>query len=83
MQETSLKAYESIQDVVSNLKSRVLAFVRETNGATVDEAEVKLGLLHQTVSARMRELYQAGLVTDKGRRRMTRSGRNAIVWELV
>jgi hypothetical protein len=35
---------------------------------------------HQSCSARIRELAQAGSIRDSGRVRKTRSNRNAAVW---
>lgn len=55
---------------------------RGSNGATDDELEVALQLSHQAVSARRRELVLKGLVRDSGRRRATRRGRQATVWEV-
>ena len=49
-------------------------------GKTCDEIEALLGLSHQTVSARVRDLVKADRVYDTGERRATRSGRKAIVW---
>jgi hypothetical protein len=49
-------------------------------GHTDSEIEEHLGLLHQTASARRRELVLLGHVVDSGRRRLTRSRRKATVW---
>lgn len=51
-----------------------------SEGLTSEEVEQALGLRHQTASARIRELVQAGRVRDSGRRRQVRSGRWARVW---
>lgn len=53
------------------------------HGATDDEIEQDLDLIHQTVSARRRELVLLGKVVDSGRTRPTRSGRQATVWMTV
>ena len=52
------------------------------DGLTCEEVEQKTGLRHQTASARVRELYQRGLIKDKGVRRETSSKRTAIIWVL-
>jgi hypothetical protein len=49
-------------------------------GATCDEIEVSLGLLHQSASAEIRKLVLLGKLSDSGQRRRTRSGRTATVW---
>lgn len=63
------------------LRAAILTFIasRGELGATSDEAEVALGLSHQTVSARFTELKALELVTPAGRR-PTRSGRSAGVY---
>jgi hypothetical protein len=48
-------------------------------GMTDDELEHRLGLRHQTASARRRELYLLGLIKEGGFRNTT-SGRKATVW---
>ncbi len=49
-------------------------------GRTDDEIEQFLHMIHQTVSARRRELVLLGKVVDSGRTRATRHGRQATVW---
>jgi predicted transcriptional regulator len=65
--------------------SRILAElqVRGTTGGTCDELEQAMGLSHQTCSARLRELNMKNRIYDSGKRRKTRSGRDAIVWFAV
>lgn len=60
----------------------VLDFLREQGdyGATADEAAARLGLLIQSVTARMHDLARRGLIVRAGRTRPTRSGRAAEVW---
>ena len=50
------------------------------HGMTCDELELKLGMRHQTASARVSELKRIGSIFDSGQRRATRSGRKAAVW---
>jgi len=66
----------------STVREIVLEFIRRRNGrgATDDEIEKALGLRHQTVSARRRELVLDGKVSASGEERKTRSGRLATVW---
>lgn len=51
-------------------------------GATCDELELTLALSHQTCSARVREMARRGMIKDSGRTRPTRTGRQAIVWQI-
>ena len=83
--DTSRQAAESIEGSVDTMRARVLAFIRSSglDGATDDEMEAEMGMRHQTVSARRRELVLKGLVRDSGSRRETRSGRKATVWEII
>lgn len=50
---------------------------------TDDEMEALLLLPHQSLSARRRELVQAGLVVASGWTRKTRTGHTAKVWRLT
>ena len=52
-------------------------------GMTCDEVEQRLGLPHQTASARIRELWQAGRIVYGEERRTTRNGKNARVYYVV
>jgi hypothetical protein len=69
--ETSLEAALSIAPFVNTLQERVYRLVssRGKDGATVDEIEAALGMLHQTASARARELVQLGKLKHAGRDR--------------
>lgn len=80
--DTSLDAAVKIKKSVRTLRSMVLAGIRACGdyGATDFELENGLGLIHQTLSARRRELVLLGSVIDSGQRRHTRGGRTAIVW---
>lgn len=49
-------------------------------GATDDEVEFALDMLHQTASARRRTLVMREQLVDSGITRKTRSGRPATVW---
>lgn len=81
-QKTSFEAAVSIRPHLQELEARVLNFIQSRGdfGATCDEAEVRLKLSHQSTSARVRGLFLKGEIQDSKRRRLTRSGRKAIVW---
>ncbi len=82
---TSREAAVAAEAVAPKDRARVLAFIRcrGAQGAIDDEIEVALSLSHQTASARRRELVLAGLVTEAGEKRLTRSGSPAKVWRAV
>ena len=90
-QETSLQAKDSQKEKAPLDKVRVLqGIMRECaigggirQGATCDELESSLMLSHQTTSARVRDLAKGGRIVDSGKRRRTRTGRQAIVWTVV
>lgn len=81
--DTSEAAALSVQDRAEIMRWRVLRTIRCMSGATCDEVEERLGMRHQTCSARVCELRRMGMIRDSGRIRKTRSGRNAVVWEVV
>lgn len=79
--DTSAAAAESMKSLAPTLRDRVLSSIRgrHSEGMTCDEAEVALGLTHQTCSARFNELVDLCAIFDVGRRK-TRSGRMAKVY---
>jgi predicted transcriptional regulator len=79
---TSRDAARSVAPFVNKLQDRVLTHIKrmEPHGATSDQLEEILGLAHQTVSARVRELYTQGWIYRTKRTRSTRSGRHAVVY---
>ena len=79
---TSRTAAKSIKPVASALRMAVLAFIRGRGwrGATDDEIQIELGMGGNTQRPRRRELEQASMVKDSGLRRLTVSGRAAVVW---
>ena len=78
--ETSKEAAKSID--AGTIRSRVHKLIEDMGclGATDEELEKKLGMRHQTVSARRRELVLMGKAKDSGVKRRTGSGRKAVVW---
>lgn len=55
----------------------------ERGGSTADEVSARLNLPHQSASAGVTKLFQAGWIEDSGRRRLTRRGRAAVVWQVI
>lgn len=78
---TSHQAAASMRQPAKALRPRVLAYFirRGAAGATAEEMAEALDLPTQTATPRVRELLDAGLLRDSGRRRPTRSGRSARV----
>lgn len=80
--DTSIAAAESMKPHVGRIQSDVLEMIKRMP-MTCDRVEQVLGLSHQTASARIRELRGLNLIKDSGRKAPTRSGRKAVVWEVV
>jgi len=81
-QDTSREAHEHVKPRKVTLRERVLRYVVGCgeHGATDEEMQTALGMDPNTQRPRRRELVQAGYIVDSGKRRETRTGRNAIVW---
>ena len=79
--DTSEAAADSVEDTAASMRARVLWAIerRGAYGTTDDELEVLLGMRHQTVSARRRELELLDAIHKTTERRKTRSGRTAAV----
>jgi len=82
--DTSLAAAEAIQSSAATLRANVLGHIKRmgTMGATDEEIQHALNMQGNTERPRRRELEQAGLISDSGRRRQTLSARYAVVWVL-
>lgn len=82
VRDTTLNAYEAIQPRAGSIREKVFKFIydRGAEGTTSEELQNAMGLKQNTANPRLRELAQAQRVMDSGRRRLTESGRSAIVW---
>ena len=80
--ETSVSAAKAIAPAAATLRLMVLEALRKAgaDGLTDEEMLSATGLQPSTGRPRRIELMQAGHVRDSGRKRETRSGRNAVVW---
>jgi hypothetical protein len=78
-QETSIEAYK-----IPNKDRHAIQIIAlfEQGNWTCEQVEEKLGLLHQTASARITRLHRAGVIRDSGFRGTNKTGREAIVWTL-
>jgi hypothetical protein len=56
------------------------AYIGGAIGLTADQVQQRLSASHQATSPRMTELVAKGYIMASGRRRPTRSGRDAIIW---
>ena len=83
--DTSRAAAESVVVSAAVWRGRVLEAIRAAGreGATADGIAALFGTQHNTTSPRVTELSLSGLIRDSGRRRLTRSGRHAVVWEVT
>ncbi len=78
IEHTSREAYAQIQPSAPQLREKIFEFIKQRgkHGATCDEAEVHLGMRHQTASARFTELKKSKRIKETCRR-PTRTGRPA------
>ncbi len=74
---------KAIEPRLSSAQGKVLHVLRTEGGKTDDELEQILRLTHQSVSAARRTLVVKGFARQTDKRRQTRSGNAAIVWEAV
>jgi len=78
---TSIEAFDRTPRAADH--RRILAALAAMpDGATSAEIEEAIGMLHQTASARLNDLWRAGLIDRRGDRRNTPTGRAAYVWRL-
>lgn len=75
----SAEAYHSIK--VNPIEEKIFDYIdnKGSLGATTDEVEAELGLLHQTASPAIIRLRQKGFLSKNGEKRDTRNGRRAEV----
>lgn len=79
---TSVAAAHAIAPKMNRLQVLVLEAL-QTKPRTNEELETDLHMGGNTVRPRVRELFLKGRVQDSGYRRLTRSGREAIVWQAM
>jgi len=83
--ETSRKAAQKIRPRIGRLQARVFEFIRDRGplGVTDEELVESLNMSPNTLRPRRVELRNIGAIIDSGRRRPTRSGRDAAIWILA
>ena len=79
---TSKAAADAIRPVASTMRDRVYRYIADSGGygRTDSEIQESLRMDPSTERPRRRELQKRGEVIDSGRRRLTRAGRQSIVW---
>ena len=80
--DTEQAAAQAAIPAAGTIRRAVLAHIVSCGerGSTDVETEAALGLSRPSGSNRRKELVDAGLVCDSGRRRLTGTGRFAAVW---
>lgn len=78
--DTSVHSRDKLSSKKSEYRKKIFETIKSSIGMTCDEIEQSLGLRHQTASCFIRFLTKDGFLKDSGDRRITRSGRKAIVW---
>lgn len=83
--ETSKAAAESVKRFLSKLEQKVIDCLEAHHpaGLTDEEMQEEIGMQPSTQRPRRIKLVEKGRVRDSGERRPVRSGRAAVVWELV
>ena len=79
--DTQREAHELIKPFKETLQHKVYRYINETGGATDEEIRNTLKMLYGSACARRLELVQQGKVRDGGKRKLSSSGRNVIIWE--
>jgi hypothetical protein len=77
---TSRDAAEQARESAPTQRQRVFAQL-QAHDATDEEMQCALGMNPSTQRPRRIELHRMGFVKDSGRKRLTKSGRKAVVWE--
>lgn len=79
--DTSIQAAASLsRKTLRGQAHAILEALSVQPNMTDEEIGTRLGLVGNTVRPRRGELVAAGLVTDSGLRKLTRSGRKAVTW---
>lgn len=83
--DTSKAAYCAAKPVLPKVRERVFNSIRLAGQAGRTAAEIMgdLGINHQTMGSRLRELQNRNLIRDSGDRRPGDTGRKQIVWVAV
>jgi hypothetical protein len=80
--DTSIEAAHRV-DVAGLLKDCLEAIAQSANGLTNDEIAIATRHPLNSISPRSAQLKRKGLIKDSGKRRPTRTGSKAIVWQIT
>jgi len=82
--ETGFAAALEIKAPSGTLRRLVYGFIHQSDshGATDEEIQTGLRMNPSTQRPRRVELVERGLVIDSGKKRLTNSGRQAVVWRV-
>ena len=84
VQDTSQDTYHrEVKPSLGERQQRVYDALQGTEGLTNSELAVKLNWPINTITPRVYELREAGLVADGGTRKCQVTGRTAHVWEVI
>jgi hypothetical protein len=81
--DTSREAAERIEPTAGTLRRKVLDYMRVVREATDERMQDELRLNPSTQRPRRIELVASGHLRDSGRTALTKSGRKAVLWEIV
>ncbi len=83
--KTSIEAAESMEPHAPTLRERVYNLLKSQliNGMTDEEMQDTLLMNPSTQRPRRIELLNQGVIEDSGVKRLTKSGRKAVVWRAV
>lgn len=82
-QETSQAAARKALGRTGAQRHQIYELIKLHGGLTCDEVCARLQLLVQSVTPAINTLARDGWLEDSGKRRETRSGREAIVWVVI
>jgi predicted ArsR family transcriptional regulator len=82
--DTSIEAAEKIEVRAGSMRAQVLDYLTKAPAPrSADEIAAALGHDMLAIRPRITELRKAGMIVDSGERGKNKSGRKAILWELV
>lgn len=83
IQETSRSAALRAYPRTGSHRHRIWSLMTSQDGMTADEVNEQTGISPNTINPTIRGLVLDGWLKDSGRRRPTRAGNDAIVWEPI
>ena len=78
--KTSQDALATIKPKIKTKRQQVYEFVKSKASTNIEIAD-ELEIPYSSVCGRIHELQECGLVIDSGKRRETKYGKQAIVWQ--